>query len=310
MTMTPLPPLEATSLSADDFRSHQPLLAAVLAVFATLFFASGDVVSKYLLATYDVPLVSGIRYMVHVSLMVVLFGPHQRTKLVLVNRTGLVLVRSLCLVVGTLMFGLALQLMPVAETIAVVYLSPMLVLLLARPLLGEPIGMLGWVSALGGFIGVLMIVRPGNGLDTLGLMYAVCNIGATVAYNLLSRVLARSERTLALLFYSALVGAVCFGLAMPWFWFGTVPPPMHLGLFVGLGILAGMGHFCFTAANRYSGASLIAPMTYTHLLWAGLLGWLVFGQFPDLASLAGMGVLLLAGVATVFRSLPRSRPQS
>ena len=288
-----------------DLHVARPLLGVGLAVMATLLFASHDAVSKHLLATYDVPLVAAIRYVVHTMLMVVVLAPRRGVDMVKVTRKSLVAVRSVCLVIATLFMGLALQLMPIAETTAIIYLSPILVVLLARPFLGETIGALGWIGAIASFSGVLLIVRPGGGLDPLGVFYALCNVGVTVAYYLLSRVLAKSERTLALLFYSALAGAVLFGLATPWFWFGTMPSALDMLMFVSLGLFAGIGHYCFTAAYRFAPASLLAPMSYTHLIWAGLLGWLVFAQVPDAIGLTGMAVIGLAGVMTALRTLPK-----
>jgi drug/metabolite transporter (DMT)-like permease len=281
---------------------NRPLLGVMLVIGATLLFACNDAANKYLVASYDVPLVAFIRYLVHAMLMVAILGPLQGRALVRTARTGLVVVRSLCLVIGTLLAGLALQRMPIAETVSLFYLAPILVVLLARPILGEQIGLMGWLAALGGFVGVVLIARPGGGLDPLGVVFALSNVGVTVTYYMLSRVLARSERTMALLFYSALAGAICFGLVAPWFWFGTVPGLLDMALFVSLGLTAGLGHFCFTAANRYAEASVLAPMTYLHLLWAGVVGWLVFGQLPDSVGLAGMGVIGCAGIAVALRS--------
>lgn len=299
--------MEAAAQPPVSLTENRPLLGVLLAIAATLLFATNDATNKYLIATYDVPLTAAIRYIVHALLMLAIIAPSRGREMVTTRRTGLVVVRSVCLVVATLFAGLALQRMPIAETVSIIYLSPILVVVLARPILGEQIGLLGWLAALGGFVGVVLIARPGGGLDPAGVVFALCNVGVTVTYYLLSRILARSERTLALLFYSALVGAICFGLTMPWFWFGMVPSPLEIGLFISLGVTAGLGHFCFTAANRYAEASLLAPMGYMHLLWAGLLGWLVFGQLPDRLGLVGMAIIALAGVAAALRSRFRRR---
>lgn len=281
---------------------HRPLLGVLLLLGATALFAINDATNKYLVASYDVPLVAAIRYINHTLLMLVFLGAAHSKDMFVTRRPVLVVVRGLALVVGSLFAGLALQRMPIAETTSIIYLAPILVVLLARPVLGENIGLMGWLAALAGFTGVLLIARPGAGLDPAGVAFALCNVVATVAYYLLSRVLARTEKTLALLFYSALVGAICFGLAMPWYWFGTVPSPLELGLFVSLGVTAGLGHYCFTAANRYAQASVLAPMAYMHLLWAGILGWLVFGQLPDQLGLAGMAIIAVAGVMVALRT--------
>lgn len=281
---------------------NRPALGIALCVTATLLFACHDAASKVLIADFDVPLVSAIRYIGHTLLMLALVAPRQGKQMIQTQRTGLVIVRGVCLVIGTLFAGLALQRMPIAETTSVIYIAPILVVLLAKPVLGEPIGLFGWSAAIAGFVGVILIVRPGAGLDPLGVAFALCNVGVTVGYYLLSKVLARSERTLTLLFYSALTGAICFGLAAPWFWFDHVPTLPQAVLFASLGITAGLGHYCFTAANRFANASLLAPMSYVHLLWAGLLGLVVFGELPDAFGLVGMAIIAMAGVTIALRT--------
>ncbi len=184
--------------------TERRLLGVALAIGATLLFSINDAANKHLLATYDVPLVAAIRYIGHGLLMLAILGPTRRRELLATTRTGLVIVRAACLVVATLFFGLALQRMPIAETTSVVYLAPIVVVLLAGPLLKEKIGLLGWLAALAGFGGVLLIVRPGSGLDPLGVAFAAGNVGVSVAYFMLSRTLARTEKTLAMLFYTAL----------------------------------------------------------------------------------------------------------
>lgn len=294
--------IDAAKRPPANLTENRPLLGIGLIMVASLMFACNDATNKYLIATYDVPLVAAIRYIGHALLMLAVLGPSRGRELVTVRRRGLVAVRSICLVIGSLFASLALQLMPVAETTSIIYLSPILVVLLTRPVLGERIGLFGWLAALGGFTGVLLIARPGGGLDPLGVAYALCNVVVTVIYYLLSRVLARGERTLALLFYSALAGAIVFGLAMPAYWFGQVPSFFEMALLASLGLTAAVGHFCFTSANRYAEASLLAPMGYMHLLWAGIMGWLVFGQIPDGLGLVGMVVICLAGVTVALRS--------
>jgi drug/metabolite transporter (DMT)-like permease len=214
------------------------------------------------------------------------------------------LVRAASLAIVSLLLGLALQRMPVAETTAINFLSPMLVVLLARPVLGERIGALGWMAAVTGFVGVLLIARPGNGLDAEGVTFALCAVGASVTYQLLSRVLVSTERTVALLFYTALIGAIGFGIFLPWFWTRETPTLLEVLLFLSLGICGGLGHFLYTAAYRHAPASLLAPMNYLQLLWAGLLGWLVFGHVPDPLSILGMCVVAASGVMIAFKSRP------
>lgn len=298
-------PDEDTAPPHPSLTQHRPLLGVLLLAAGTFLFSVHDATNKLLLDYFDVPVIAAVRYTMQTLLMLAILAPTRGRELVHTRRTGLVLARGMGLVLSSLFFGLGLQLMPLPETSAISYVAPLFVVLLAKPLLNETIGPLGWIAALIGFAGMLLIVRPGGGLDPLGVIYIVISVAATVAYNMLSRVLAHSERTLALLFYSSLLGAVCFGLAAPWFLDGTVPDGPQILLFLSLGVSAGLGHFLFTAAFRFAEASLLAPVGYVHLVWATMLGWLVFGHIPDPLTIAGMLVVILAGVLVAFRSLRR-----
>jgi drug/metabolite transporter (DMT)-like permease len=106
----------------------------------------------------------------------------------------------------------------------------------------------------------------------------------------------------ALLFYTSVVGTVLFGVAAPWFWPSHAPSPFEIALLASLGVYGGLGHFLFTAAFRHAPASLLAPLNYLQLLWAGLLGWLVFGHIPDRVALAGMVVVAVSGVMVALKT--------
>jgi drug/metabolite transporter (DMT)-like permease len=283
-------------------QASEPLRGVLLLLAALFLFAGMDTATKVLTAHFEAPLVVAMRYLVHALLMFLLLAPTHGRQLVRTQRTGLVLVRAASLAVASLLVGLALRRMPVAETTSIVFLAPLLVVLLARPVLGERIGRLGWLTAVTGFLGVLLIVRPASGLDAVGVLCALGAAGATVVYFLLSRILVRTEQTLGLLFYAALVGAVGFGLYLPWSWGGPAPSRLELTLFLFVGSAAGLGHFLLTAAYRHAPASLLAPMNYLQLLWAGLLGWLVFDHVPDRLSLLGMGVVAISGVTVALKS--------
>ncbi|RYE03038.1 MAG: DMT family transporter, partial [Sphingomonadales bacterium] len=250
----------------------------------------------------DVPLIVAARYIGNLLLMVALLAPRHGEALLRTQRTGMAVVRALCLAASSILVGFALQRMPVAETTAINFLAPMLVVVAAGPMLGEKIGWVGWASALFGFMGVLLIVRPGSGLEAIGVACALAGVVAATGYQMLSRVLVASESTIALLFYTALAGSIIFGLALPWYWTGDTPPAFEIMLFASLGVYGGLGHFLLTAAYRYAPASLLAPTNYLQLLWAGLLGWLVFGHLPDRITALGMAIVALSGVAVALHS--------
>jgi drug/metabolite transporter (DMT)-like permease len=279
----------------------RPLFGALMLTLGLFLFACMDATTKHLAQTYNVPLIVAVRYAVNLALMLVLLGPRQGSKLVRTQRTGLVLARACCLAAASLLVGLALQRMPVAETTTIGFLGPIIVVLVAGRMLGERVGISGWVAALLGFTGVLLIVRPGSGLETVGVLCALAAVGANTAYQLLSRTLVATERTIAMLFYTALTGSIIFGLMLPWSATGDPPDLVQTLMFLSLGLYGGVGHFLFTAAYRHAPATLLAPMTYLQLVWAALLGFAVFGHVPDALSLTGMVVVIISGVIVGLR---------
>jgi drug/metabolite transporter (DMT)-like permease len=280
----------------------QPLKGVMLIALAVAVFAFVDAMTKHLASAWNVPLVVATRYIVNVLALTAVYAPSQGRALIATKRTGLVFVRALCLSAASLFAGLALTRMPVAETISIIFLSPFVVMILAIPLLGERVKPAGWIAAIIGFCGVLLIANPGNGLDPIGVFYAACCATVTVGYYLLSRVLATTESTMALLFHTALVGAVLFGLYLPWSLHGPLPGAFDFGLFIVIGLAATLGHYLFTAAFRLAPASLLAPANYLQLLWAGLIGWLVFDHVPTQISIIGMLMVGVAGAASAILS--------
>jgi len=282
--------------------THNALKGFLLAALALLLFACMDSTTKYLTTHYNVPFVVAMRYLVHFFLMLIILAPRHSAQLIKTRRTGLVITRAVVLTIASLCMGMALQRMPLAETTAINYLAPTLVALLAGSMLGEQIGRLGWAAIVTGFIGVLLIARPGGGLDAIGILFALGAAAANAIYQLLSRLLASTEKAITLLFYTALIGSIVFGIALPWFWENEPPSTLELLLLISMGVSGGLGHYLFTLAYRHAPASILAPLTYIQLLWAGLLGWIIFGTIPDSLSLLGMAVVAGSGLLIAFKS--------
>lgn len=266
-----------------------------------LLFACMDSTTKYLAIHYNVPFVVFMRYITQCFLMMLILAPRHSRHLIKTGRTSLVILRSASLCIASLFMGLALQLIPVAETTAINFLAPILVVLIS-PLLGERISFVGWVAVVMGFIGVILIVRPGSGLNIYGIVFCLIAACANTTYQLMSRVLASTERAITLLFYTTLVGSICFGLTMPWFWENKLPNSLELALFLGMGLSGGLGHYFFTLAYSHAPASLLAPVLYLQLLWAALLGWLIFDSIPDTLSILGMIIIATSGLLIALKS--------
>jgi drug/metabolite transporter (DMT)-like permease len=279
-----------------------PVRGALLCLTALALFACMDTTTKFLAERHDVPLIMAVRYLGNLLLMIVLLGPTHGRKMVQTQRTGLVLVRGMSLAVASLCIGSALQYLPVAEMTAITFLSPILLVAAAGRFLGERVGWVGWLAVLTGFAGVMLIVRPDAGLAPIGVLFVLAGVLCNLSYQFLSRVLAATEQTVALLFYTALAGSVFFGLMLPCFVEDRAPSLLDAALLASLGVYGGLGHYLFTAAFRDAPASLLAPLNYIQLLWAGLLGWLVFGHVPDALSLLGMTIVACSGVLVALRT--------
>ena len=276
--------------------AQRPLRGILLFMLALMLFALLDATSKHLSASFAVPLLVWARYTLHFAIMLVFVAPSMRLQLVRTDNLALQVVRALALVGTTGFAMMAFRSMPLAEATAVLFLAPLLVTLLAGPFLHERIGAGRWAAVLVGFAGVLLIARPGGALNLAGVLWALAGAACYAAYQLLTRRLSHAENPLTLLFYTALVGTAVMSLALPWFWFEFAPAPRQWLMIASLGVYGGVGHFILIRAFRLAPASTLTPFGYTQLIWAGLLGWLVFGHLPDAMTTAGMAIIAASGL--------------
>jgi drug/metabolite transporter (DMT)-like permease len=283
-------------------QTGNPLRGVALVVAATFLFAVADTLGKHLALLYALTLILAARYTVNLALVTLVMWPRHRAALWHTNRTGLVLLRGACLALASISMMMALRLMPVAETVAIIYIAPVMVMLAAGPMLGEKVGLPGWISAALGFAGVLLIARPGSGLDPWGVALSLMNACLATGYHLLTRILSKTETTMALMFHTALVGAVGFIALTLSLGTETMPGAFDAGLMLALGALATTGHLLFTSAYREAPASTLAPVNYLHIAFATVLGWLVFQQIPDVFGFTGMALIAAAGLLAAWRA--------
>lgn len=281
--------------------NERPLKGVLLVVAASFLFAVADTLGKHLVVLYAASLVLAVRYALNLLLVVVTMWPKHRAGLWRTNRTGLVVLRGLCLTLSSISFLAALQSMPIAETVAIVYLTPVLVVLAAGPILGEVVRLQSWIGALLGIAGVVLIARPGSGLEPWGVAITLFSAVLSTGYHLLTRALMHSETTMAMMFHTALVGTVVFTGMTLFAGIGTLPDSAGFGMMLALGALTSLGHLCFTAAYREAPASTLAPVNYMHVAFATALGWLAFGQLPGALGFLGMAAITAAGLIAAWR---------
>ncbi len=235
----------------------------------------------------------------HVALLLVALKPRSISALVLTHHPKLQVIRGLCMANTNLMFITALHYIPLAEGTAIIYLSPLLVTAMSGPLLGERIARIQWAAVAIGFIGVLLIVRPGGGLFHPIALLALGAAFSFSLYQIITRKLNQTDNISTTNFISGLVCVVVTSLLLPFFW---KTPTLHFAfLMFVLGISAVVSHLFMTQAYQYAKPSTLAPFTYTQLLFAGIIGYLFFCQQPDLIGLIGMLIIVTGGLVVFSR---------
>ncbi|HEY7943445.1 MAG TPA: DMT family transporter [Casimicrobiaceae bacterium] len=279
--------------------AHMPIAAVVLIVAASACFTGIDVTVKHLSQRYPVPLLVWARWGVQALLMFALLAPTMRWNLVRTTRPGLHLVRGTVLIASSLCFFSAVKYLPLAEATALNYTSPILVTLLAGWLLRERITLPRWGFAAAGFVGMLLIVRPGTRMLDSASLFALAAAAAYASYQILTRKLA-GEDLRVLLFYPSMCGAVLMSIVVSFYHDDAWYPTSDLALFLGIGVMGSFGHWLFTRAFRLASASAIAPFTYVQLVFSTIAAWLLFGTFPDRWALTGMIVIAGSGVVLTW----------
>ncbi|HEV8500757.1 MAG TPA: DMT family transporter [Casimicrobiaceae bacterium] len=272
---------------------------------ATLCMACMDATSKYLVARYPAPFVVWIRYALQTLVLVAVLAPRMRGRLVATRSLSLQIVRSVTLVATSLLLVAAFRAMPLADATAISFAAPSIVTILAIALLGERVTMARVASVVAGFAGVVLIVRPGTDVFRGAALLPLIAATTTAAYQVLTRKLAGDD-TRAMLFYSSAVGAVILSLFLPWRGFAHDFGAGDVVAMAALGLLAIAGHFLFIRALQLAPASGMASITYVQLVFATLIGLVVFGDFPDALTLVGMAVILASGVFLTWYERRRS----
>jgi len=292
-------------------RALAPFPRAILFMMCMVAcFAVLETTAKYLTGFYPVPQVVWARYTVHMLLMLVLLGPRMRLGLVRTSNPLSQLLRATLLLGSTLCNFGALSYLPMAEVKAISFVSPLLVALFAVWLLRETLTRDRWLAIFAGFAGTLFIVRPGTAMLSPAAMLALGSALCYSLYQIMTRRLSEDENPLVTLFYTSLVGFVAMSLFAPLI---SLPVRVaHVPLFVLLGCMGALGHYLLIRAMELQPASTLSPFGYTQLLWVALLGYLIFGDIPDLHAVLGMIIIVGSGlyVAWGHKYARREEPES
>jgi drug/metabolite transporter (DMT)-like permease len=267
---------------------------------ALLSFACLDAAAKWLNQTLDPVLTVWVRYIGSVFFVSLFVNPWTTPGVARTARPWLQAGRSVLLLGSTALNFVALKYLQLTETVSIMFATPFLVALLAGPLLGERVGLRRLAAVVVGFIGVLIITRPGLG----GLHPAAfLSLGAAVCYALYSiatRVLASSDSSATTMFYSGFAGILLVTPLMPFVW--SVPESALVWtMIVVVGAFGALGHWLLILAHARAPTPVLSPFIYTQIVWMIALGFLVFGDLPDHWTLVGAAVVIGSGLYLLYR---------
>jgi drug/metabolite transporter (DMT)-like permease len=267
---------------------------------ALLCFSLLDASAKWLNREVSPLLTMWWRYMASVVLVSAFINPLTQPGVLRTRRPVLQAVRSVLLFLSTATNFFALQYLQLAETISIIFATPLLVALLAVPLLGERIGPRRFAAILVGFAGVLVVTRPGIGTMHPAVLISVAGAVAYAFYAIVTRLLAGSDSSQTTLTYSGVAGVLVLTPLLPWIW-STPASALDWFLFVALGALGAVGHYFLILAHARAPAAILSPFIYTQIVWMLALGWLVFGDWPDAWTLVGAGIVIASGLYLLSR---------
>lgn len=263
---------------------------AALTVLAMLAFAGMDAISKWLAVDYPIGQIMWIRYAVFCVFAWLVVRPRRFLSAARSARPWLQGGRALLGLIESLVFVLAFRYLPLADTHALAATSPLIVIALGVFFLGERADPARWLAVLAGFIGMLLIVRPGFRELNGALMLPIAGACMWAVYQILTRLSARSNSAHTTLVWSAFVAFAASSLVGPWGW--QWPSAAAWALMLVAAVLGALAQYALILALDHAEASAVQPYSYTLLVWVTLLGALVFGDFPDAWTIAGAVVIV------------------
>lgn len=306
----------ATAAAVPAAASTLPAIAMMVLALSVLPIS--DSVGKYLTGVMPVLQVAWARYFFHFAVVTPLAlarhgrraraaadpaadsngGARRSTRALTPRVAGRQMIRGVFLVVSTISFLCGLRFLPLADSVAILFVAPLIVTALAPFVLGERVGWRRYAAVAVGFVGALVIIRPGGETGWYAL-FPLFSGFCYAFYLLATRRLAGSAPPMVTLAYTAVTGAVVLSLMLPFVWHW--PTPLELALMTSMGPIAASGHYLLIRAHERAPASLLAPFSYWQIVTTAAIGYAVFGQFPDRWTWIGAAILVASGIYVWLR---------
>ena len=298
----PLPEKKSAARKAPS-RADRPFKGIALIMASTVFLGASDVTAKYLSASLPSIEIAWIRFLVFALIMSPAMLPGFPLFALQTERRGLHLLRGAALLGSSLFFISGLRYLPIAEASATGFVAPLFVTALSIVFLGEKVGLRRWIATALGLLGVIIILRPGTSVFHPAAFFPLVSALAWACTLIMTRMMSGTERAITTMAYSSIAGVCILSALVPFVW---VAPSWHdilFGIFIGVASTA--GQWIVVLAFRYADASVLAPFSYTQLLWVSILGFLVFGEVPDIWTITGAAFIVASGLYTAHRERVR-----
>jgi len=289
-----------------DRRTHQPLSAIGLVLFAACCFGVLDTTTKTVVGAVPILMAIWARYAIQALISTAILWPAQGRALWRTQHPGLHALRGVLLLCSSLFAFFSLRYVPVGEFAAIVMITPLVMTLVANRYMNEHVSPLRWVLVVGGFIGVVMIIQPGGASFTWAWLMPLVVVGFNTGFQLLTSAMARTENPSTTHFYTGWVGTLIATLVLPLVWTSVDDVSLWLRMLL-MGVTGAVGHFCLTMAYTRAPAATLTPYLYGHIGVTMLLGWLVFNHVPDHIAFWGMLVIAVCGGGGAWLSVREAK---
>jgi drug/metabolite transporter (DMT)-like permease len=284
-------------------RADRPFKGIALILLSTVFLGTSDVTAKYLSATLPSIEIAWIRFLVFAMIMVPSMLPGTPLYALRTTHLRFQLLRGAALLGSSLFFITGLRYLPIAEASATGFVAPLFVTALSIIFLSEKVGVRRWLATAVGLFGVLVILRPGTGAFHAAAFFPVVSALCWATTLIMTRTMSGREHASTTMTYSSLAGVAILSALVPFVW---VAPSWHDILFgIVIGVASTAGQWIVVLAFRYADASVLAPFSYSQLLWVSILGFLIFGEVPDIWTVVGAVFIVGSGLYTAHRERVR-----
>ncbi|WP_114946058.1 DMT family transporter [Microvirga calopogonii] len=280
-------------------RHDRPLRGIILMLAALAFFSCSDAASKLMTASLPAVEVAWLRFCVFTLLVLGTVVGTGQAHALRSKRPILQTLRALGVLGSSIFFIMGLAFLPMAEATAIAFISPMIVTALSIPILGEVVGWRRWSAVIVGLLGVLVVVRPGAEAFDPAAILPILSAASWAVALVVTRKMSGSDGPLVSLTYAAVVGLLVTSALVPFTW--VMPGWREVGLGLVTGAASTIAQWLVVLAFQQARASVLAPFSYSQLVWSGLLGYLIFGNVPDEWTLLGASVIIASGLYTAHR---------